>query len=882
MTHSKLPLSTRFFKLLLRLLPADFRWDYAREMESVFHEQQEEAKRQGSFRELCSLWWETVAGILQTAPREHWEILKRDCGYALRNIRQNPSFALLSIVTLALGIGANTAIFSVVNGVLLRPLPYDHSERVVRLRQVAPAATKDPIPFSVQEIQDYRSQSHSFDGISEYHSMWFTLLGAKDPERVSTGIVSANFFDVLGVKPILGRNFFASDETMEAPPVLLLSNGYWKQHWGGRTDVIGKTVELNDRVHTIVGILPPLPNYPGENDVYMPSTACPFRSAPAVVSDRNDRMLQAFARIKPGVSAQQATADLRVIAERLVLEYPKIYPKDVGFSATFLPVKEELTQSARLTFFVLLATAVLVLLLACANVANLTLSRQIRRSKEMAIRTALGAQRARIFRQLLTESAVVSLAGGLLGLLLASASLRLLIEFASRLTTRTDDIHIDTSVLLFTLSISLLTGVIFGSLPALAAGKVSVSAIHEAAARATGGQSKKRLNDLLVISQVAISLVLLVGAGLMIRSLYRILSVDPGFKAENVVTMQISLNWTKYKADEAKIAFYRNVLEQVHRNPSIHTAAISMSFPLDSQMGSMDGGIQIEGRPMQTGAGRPHADFRVVSDDYFDTIGTSLLRGRTFRSSDNAKALKVAIINERMAQHYWTNQDPIGRRVSPDDGKTWLTIVGVAGNVHQYGLDHDTVDELYLPIEQAPLLEPNLLVRTNTEPMFVAQEVIRSVHEVDALQPVTRIKTLKQIEDSSIEAPRIMTTLLGLFAVLALLITAAGIGGMLSLAVSQRRQEIGIRMALGADRGDIFSMVLRQGLVPVGIGLLLGAFAAMACSRALSGFLFEIKPGDPATFFSVGMILACCALVACLTPANRATRVDPMHVIRNE
>lgn len=882
MANLRLPLSTRFFKFLLRLLPADFRWDYAREMETVFAEQQREAKQQEGLHGLCLLWWETILGIMQTAPREHWEILKRDCGYALRSMRQNRSFTIITVLTLALGIGANTAIFSVVNGVLLHPLPYADSDRIVRLHESAPRITKEPVSFSVQELIDYRNQNHSFSGIAEYHSMWFTLLGGKEPERVATGVVSANYFDVLGVKPILGRNFIASDETMTSAPVLLLSYNYWRQHLGGDPNVLGRTFELNDKVHTVIGVLPPIPDYPDGNDVYMPSTACPFRSAPAAIANRDNHMLQVLARTKPGITLQQATADLQLIAERLALQYPKNYPKDVGFTANLTPVKDELTHGARLTFFVLLATAALVLALACANVANLTLSRQIRRSREMAVRMALGAQRARIFRQLLTESALTACLGGILGLLLAAGSLKLLVEFAARLTPRTDDIRIDGAVLLFALGVSLLTGIVFGSIPGLSAGKISVSAINETAHRATGSLNKRRLNDLLVVSQVTISLVLLVGAGLMARSLYHLLSVDPGFKVQNVVTMQVSLNWTKYKADTDKIAFYRNILDRLHANPSVRSTAISMTFPLDSTMGSMDGGVQIEGKPAQPGASQPRADFRVISGEYFSTLGIALLQGRGFRQSDDMQAEKVAIVNERMARHYWPKEDPIGRRISPNEGKTWLTIVGVAGNIHQYGLDHDTVDELYVPTTQSPLNSLSLLVRTSAEPMPVAQEAIRTIHEIDPMQPVTRVKTLEQVRDASIATPRITATLLGLFAILALIITAAGITGVLSLAVSQRNQEIGIRIALGANRPAIFAMILRQGLTPVGVGLLLGAVASFLFSRLLSGLLFEVKPSDPTTFLSVAVVLACCAALACITPANRATRVNPLAVIRNE
>jgi putative ABC transport system permease protein len=587
------PMGKRFFRFLLRLLPADFRGDFGPEMESVFEDQQRETEgKTGVLR----LWWETAAGILRTAPREHVSMLKQDAGYALRMMRRNLGFTMLAVLTLALGIGANTAIFTVVRGVLLRSLPYEGGEQLVLLHQKAPQAGLDDFPFSVKEIEDYRGQNHTLSGVVEYHTMWFNFLGGAEPERLQTGVVSANFFDVMGVKAYLGRTFLPGEDQPGAAPVLVLSYGYWQRSLGGDLHVIGRTFEMNDRVHTVVGVLPPIPQYPDDNSVYMPVSSCPFRSRPQFIANRDARMMSVFARRKPGVKLEQVQADLATISSRLQAEYPNSYPKSNGYLATATSLENDLTRQARPTLFILLGTAGFVLLIACTNVANLTLARLARREREMAIRTTLGASRVRLVRQVLTEGMLLALAGGSLGLLLASWGMDLLVRFAARLTPRADEIHIDTAVLVFTLLASLATSLLFGLLASIPFGGDLTAALKEAGGHSTAGAGRHRTRNALIVAQVALSFALLIGAGLMTRSLMKLQGVDAGFHPDHVLTMLLSLNFTKYDTGPKQIAFHRPLLERVKALPGVRSAAVSMTFPLNSEMGPMQGGFLIEGR----------------------------------------------------------------------------------------------------------------------------------------------------------------------------------------------------------------------------------------------------------------------------------------------
>jgi predicted permease len=842
---------------------------------------QEEARRQaylkfGSPRRVREDLW-TGNSI---APLEN---MLRDLRYAFRTLRRSPGYTLMAVLTLGFGIGANAAIFNVINGVLLRPLPYAKPAQIVHVEQTAARVGPDPIGFSVPEIADYRQLNHVFSDLAEYHSMTFTLLGGKDPERVSTGVVSANFFDVLGVKPVLGRLLTPADETKQAEPVLVLSYAYWVKNFGRDPKILGRTFEMNDRVHTVVGVLPPLPEYPDANDVYMPTTSCPFRSGAAMIADRDMRMLTVFARLKPGVTTTQAQSDLATITSRLALTYPKSYPAGAGLTAQTTVVDQELTHAARPTFLTLLGAAGLVLLLACANLANLAISRQLRRSREMAIRMATGASAWGIFRQLLTESMVVAFAGGVVGLAIASLGSKLLIAFAARMTPLSGAIHLDFRVLLFIATLCIVAGVLFGALPGFVASRDRLSVLTGSGDRSIGSGGVTRARQVLVAFQVTLSFVLLMCSGLMLQSLHKLLSVDPGFKTANVLSMRLSLDWTKYGKRAELNQFFHQMLNRVDGLPGVESAAISVLVPLNSSMGAMSGGVRLEGRPVNPGELLPQVDFELASPDYFRVLGVPVLSGRPFSDDDMEKAPAVAIVNARMAKHYWPTENPIGHHVSVDNGKTWITVVGVVSDVHQYGLDKDSREGLYLPQDQSPTLtDAHLLVRTRVDPMRTSNQIANIIHQIDPHQPVTEMRTLDQLRSAQLGTPRVTAILLSLFAALALFITVVGVSGTLALAVAHRTKEIGIRIALGASKEELLRNVLVRGMVPVIAGIFAGAIAALFSTRLLASMLFAVKPNDLLTLASIAILLVSVALIGCSIPARRAIGIDPMKALRAE
>jgi len=873
--------TTRLYRALLRLLPSDFRDDYGPEMEAVFYEQHRDAERRGGASRVLRLWWETLVGISRTAPAEHLAMFRQDARFALRMMGKNPGFTLAAVLTLGLGIGANSAIFSVVNAVLLKPLPYEHGDRLLVLEQQAPRAGLTNLPFSVADINDYRSQNHTLDAVVEYHNMNFILLGRSEPERVETGVVSWNYFDVFGVKPLFGRSFRPEDEQPGAPAVLMLSYEYWIKSFGGDPNIVNQKFTMNDKIHTVIGVLPPVPQYPDENDVYMPTVACPFRSRPAFIANRQSRMMQVFGRMKPRLSVRQSQADLSGVAANILRAFPGDYPTSGDYTLRATSLEEQLTHNARPTMLVLLVAAGFVLLIACANVANLNLSRMVRRERELAVRAALGAGRVRMFRQLLTESFILAVIGGGLGLVFSWGTLNLLVSFAARFTPRAREIQMDAAVLGFTLVMAVLTSVLSGTAPALAARETVVGTLKEGGAQSTIGRGKHRMRSLLIVAQVAVSFLLLIGAGLMLRSFAKLQHVDPGFQPENVLTMEIGLDFTKYNTNDKQLAFFETLLDRVQGQSGVRTAAVSMMIPLTTNM-QMPGEFQIEGQPPAKGQALPMGDFRVVSENYFDALHIPILEGRAFTRQDRATTPSVALLNRSAAHHFWGTQNPIGKRFSGDGGKTWTQIVGVVGDVKQYGLDKDAVDEIYLPLGQNPLLGAIFLVKTSADPLSIARVVIEQLHAMDPNQPAARIRSLEQVRAESMAAPRLTTNLLEIFAGLALAIAATGIGGVMALAVGQRRHEIGVRMAIGASPGEILRMILSQGLALALVGLVLGFLGALWLTRLLQQLLFEVAPTDPLTYVGVAFVLALAVLVACYIPARRAARVDPMIALRTE
>jgi predicted permease len=810
--------------------------------------------------------------------RYFFDHLRQDLVYGVRGLIRNPGFTAVVVVTLALGIGANTAIFSVVHGVLMRPMPYHTPERLVILHQAAPKIGESSFGFSVPDFTDFRAKTRAFSAMSEYHSMWFILLGRPDPERVQTAVVSDNFFDLLGVKPLLGRTFEPGEDKQGAAPVLVLSYKYWQKSFGGDPNVVGQVFQMNDKPHTIVGVLPPLPAFPNLDQVFMPAAACPFRGAEHVLMNRNGRIIShVFARMKDGVTWAQALGDARRVGLELADTYPQNYPMSDGYTVRMESIAEAFTGRSRTPLFVLLATSAFVLLIACANVANLSLSRLVLRDHELAMRVALGAGRGRILQQLITENLLLAALGGIAGLALAGWGLAGLTKYAAAFLPRADEIAISGPILFFTSVISLLTGLLFGSWPRLPGSDALFGTLKDGK-RSAGGHGRG-LRSLLIIGQVAISVPLLVGAALSARSLLQLQQVDPGIETNRVLVANLSLNFTRYNNFEKRLDFWDRSVDEIARVPGVESVAVSGTVPLDG-LANHPTPFAIEHRDVQANTPSAAALVFIDSEDYFKTVGQPVLRGRVFNRSDTQQAPPVAIVNQSFASRFWPNEDPVGRRITFDNGLNWNTIIGVIANARQQ-LDSQPVDEIHLPLRGGNAVAAGaLLIRAHADPDSLSRGLREALRRVDAQQPITSIETLQQVRTRSLAPPRLIASLLGLFALLALVITAAGIGGVLAFSVNQRTQEIGIRMALGANRSAVLKMVLRQGLTLVLLGLAGGTVGALFLVRLMKEVLYGISPTDPLTFIAVTLLLLSVAVMACAIPARRATTVNPIAALR--
>ena len=592
-------------------------------------------------------------------------------------------------------------------------------------------------------------------------------------------------------------------------------------------------------------------------------------------------MVRMFGRMKPGVKPAQAEADLSTVAASMQREFPKDYPEDSTLKVETTPLKVELTRGAKPTMLLLLAAAGFVLLIACANVANLNLARMVRRDRELGIRAAMGAGRVRLFRQLLTESFLLALGGGALGLFLASGGVQLLVAYVARFTPRANEVHIDSAVLLFTLGVALFVTVLTGTAPALARRDSLVTTLKEGGNQTTPGAARGKMRSALIVAQVAVSFLLLIGAGLTVRSLINLQRVDAGFRPENVLTVQLSLDFTKDMSNRSMLAFSDSLLAKVQAMPQVTSVAMSEEVPLDKQP-ALNNEFLIEGRQGDSVDAKPTAEFNVATPDYFQTLGVPILGGRTFDGRDRPDKPQVAIINQSLARHRWPGQDPLGRRISFDGGQTWTQIVGIVGDVRERGLDQAPADLIYLPYAQYPQMGPSLVARTQGDPMNIARAVVLHLYEVDPNQPAGRIQSLEQVRADSIAAPRLTADLLGLFALLALAIAAACIGGVMALSVSQRTHEIGVRMAIGARPAEIVLMILKHGMSLAITGVVLGVLVAFALTHAVSTFLFGVTPTDPITFVGVAAVLSAAAFTACYLPARRAAKVDPLRALRTE
>jgi predicted permease len=720
------------------------------------------------------------------------------------------------------------------------------------------------LPFSAVELEDYRLQMASIDSIVEYHSMPFTLLSGKEPELVDTGIVSADFFETLGVSPILGRSFAAADDREEAEGVLLLSHDYWTRRFGGSPDVVGRLFEMNDRTHRVVGVLPELPRFPDRVDVFMPVSSCPFRSDPHMTTERESRMVRALARAAPGVPLETVSRDLERAATSLQAAHPEVYGKLPGYRVEAIPIEEAITSRARPVLLPLAGTTVLILLIACCNVVQLTLSRLSGRVREFATRQAMGADRLRIARQLLTESLVLALAGGCLGTLLALGGLEAIHPLAARLTPRVPEIQLGGPALVFAVLVSILTGLACGVLPAL---------VHPRFAAA----ASKPARSVLVALQIAGSLVLLSGAGLTLKSLACLERIDAGFQAGRALTVLLDLDWSRYRDKEPIRAFQRELLDRLAGEPGIVDAALARTPPLNRRGELWPEPIRVE----TEGGSSPTMDFHAVSPAYFRALGVPLVAGRAFTSEDEEGAGPVAIVNRAAAARLWGGANALGKRVATSGGR-WRTVVGVVADVRQYGLEVPATPSVYVPLAQVPLRVTHLVVRTAVEPGEIVRAVERAVHDVDPGQAVAGIATLEDARRESTATPRLTATLLALFAALALAVTVIGLAGALGLTVEARSREIGLRLALGAHPRGVCLLVLRQALVLLALGFALGLPASLALGSRLSSLLFEVAPHDFETHSIVSLLLVVVTVAACLAPARRAAAVDPIAALRSD
>ncbi len=807
--------------------------------------------------------------------------LSGDIRFALRQFARHPVFTTCTVLTLALGIGVNTAIFSVVSGVLLRPLPYAEGDNLLHLGHESfdPKKERD-VSFSVPEVNDLATQSRTLQNVAEYHAMPFILLGRGEPDRIQIGVVSANFFDLFGVRPLRGRTFVPTDDDHGAEPVLVLTYQYWQHHFGGDPAILGKRMRLNDRPITIVGVLPPLPQYPTQVGAFMPTMACPVRSKDSVASNRQIRMLTAFARLAPGATLEEARTELAALADRMRQENPGDYESEMESGIPVISVREELTGEFRPLLLILMGAVGLVLLVACANVANLILARLASREQELGVRTAFGAGRGRLARQLLTESILLSLAGGALALLLAVSGVQLLVAFAGRFTARTDEIGIDSSVLLFTTLLAVVTGLAVGIGPVLRTAPHRLAATLRAGGRqSTASQPRLRLRGAMVVAQVAVSFILLTGAGLLLRTFMNLQRVNPGFDPANVMLMDVPLPVSRYPEYANRLDFFDRLFGSLRELSGVGSAAVAGELPIDDNPSIPE--IKIEG-------GEPHdsgefqAAFNIVSDDYFRTLGIPLFQGRGFVATDRGEeALPVAIVNRSMAHRFWPGESPVGRRfkIPSRTGDQLWTVVGVVGDVRYKGLEAESGPAFYLPFSQMPA-GGQVFVRASSVSGTLLRDVRTLVRRLDPDQPVVKMQTLEQVQDEWIAPSRLTAALVGLFAILASVIAALGIGSVVAFAVAERTHEIGIRAALGATPRQLLGLVVQRTLPLLVVGLILGGLGSLWLTRLMSGLLFGVEPGDPVNLATVAFAFAVVFMIAALLPARRATRIDPLLALK--
>lgn len=804
------------------------------------------------------------------------QTLMQDLRYGVRMLLKKPGFTLIAIITLALGIGANAAIFSVVNAVLLRPLPFKEPERLVIIRE-----TKLPqFPeFAVASgnFLDWVKQNTVFERLVAMRPAMLNLADPGNPELLRGLSVTSGFCAMLGVQPQLGRDFLSEEAQPGRNNVVLLSHALWQRRFGGDPKILNQTVPLDGQNYTVIGVMPEDFHFINrESEIW---TLIAFTAQDA--QNRGGHSLsRVIGQLKPSVTVDQARTELTAIAGRLATQYPI----NTGWNIKLMPLLEFTVRSIKPALLLLLAAVAFVLLIACVNVANLLLARAAGRQKEIAIRTALGAGRVRIIRQLLTESVLLSLVGGAVGLLLAKWGMDLLLKLAPQNLPRMSDVSLDGRALGFTAAITLLTGIIFGLVPALQASKPNLNEVMKDAGRgSTEGGRRQLIRSALVVLEVASALVLLVGAGLMIKSFWQLQKVDPGFQTDNALTLKVSLPRRKYPEEPQQVAFFQQLIDKVRSLPGVQAVGGTSLVPVSDD----DFVISFEAEdqpPLQPGIGQS-ANYFSVSADYFKAMGIPLLQGRLINEFDTKGSPHVAVINETLAKKTFPNQDPIGKRITFDDRKKnpdWYEIVGVVGDVKNYGLDQTTTMQIYEPFAQQTFSFMSLVVRTAVEPASLTAAIRNEVLSLDKEQPISSVVTLDQLISASVAQRQFSMLLLGVFAAVAMVLAAVGIYGVLSYAVTQRTQEIGIRMALGAGRPDVLRLVFGHGMKLTGIGVGMGLVASFLLTRLMAALLFGVSATDPLTFGSITLLLVVIALLACWIPARRATKVDPMVALHYE
>ena len=813
------------------------------------------------------------------------ENLWQDIKYGVRMLLKSPSFSIVATIALALGIGANTAIFSVVDAVLLRPLPFPNPEQLMTIWESDNQRGQERGSYSYPNFRDLREQNHVFEHVSSYHNSDFIMTGHGEPARLQGAVVNADLFPLIGIAPVLGRGFLAEeDKPGETGRVVVLSQELFQKRFNSDSSVLNQPIILDGTSYTIIGVMPRAFQFPIQNEpVELWTTVAGDASGKEPITDqRGAHYMNVIARLKPGVSEEQAQAEVSAIATRLEQQYPDT---NTHKGIKLEPALRALVGDVRPALLILLGAVACVLLIACANVANLLLARAMSRHKEMAIRSALGASRLRVVRQLLTESVLLSLAGGALGLLLAVWWSDLLVSLGKDDIPRALQVGLDWRVLGFTLAVSVLTGLVFGLVPALHSARPQLTETLKEGGRGSGeGARRNRIRGVLVIGELAIAVVLLVGAGLLIQSLWRLRQVSPGFNSQNVLTFSVALPEVRYPTDKQAL-FFHDLVAHIGSLPGVQSASAVTPLPLSGDRYSLS--FETEGRPVAK-KDQPSGDFFNIGLGYFQAMGIPLIKGRDFNESDQHRSTPVIIVTETFVRQHFPNEDPIGRRIKPGissyegEKSTMREIVGVVGDVKNVSLSREPRPTFYVPQTQVPFNQMTIVVRTTSDPHSVISAVTKEVGALDKDLPLFSVKTMDEYLAASIAAPRFNTTLLSIFAAVALVLTIVGLYGVMSYSVAQRTNEIGIRMALGAQTGDVLSLVVGQGLKLVLVGLTIGLASAFGLTHLVASLLFGVTAKDPLTFVAVAVLLGLVALLACYLPARRAARVDPMEALRCE